>query len=80
MIIMVSDSDKHEFSQKAESNNTFWQDKRIKNILGHPVKRVIRDKQGNIILDIGDIISFRAMEKIKQANELDYLFSCVYRK
>lgn len=79
MLIMISNSDIHEFS-KSNSNNNFWQDKKIKSILGHPVKRVICDKQGRIILDIGDIITFRALEQIKQANELDYLFSSVYRK
>lgn len=79
MLIMISNSDIHEFS-KSNSNNNFWQDKKIKSILGHPVKRVICDKQGKVILDIGDIITFRALEQIKQANELDYLFSSVYRK
>jgi hypothetical protein len=69
-----------EICKNDSSNNNVWQDKKIKSILGHPVKRVICDKQGNIILDIGDIIGFHALEKVKQANELDYLFSSVYRK
>jgi len=79
MIIMIA-MEKHQFSKKNKSNNNFWQNEDIKNILGHPVKRVISDKQGNIILDIGDIISFRALEQVQQANKLDYLFSSVYRK
>lgn len=79
MIIMISNSNVHSFS-RSKSNNNFWQDKNIQSVLGHPVKRVVCDKQGNIILDIGDIIGFRALEQVKQANELDYLFNSVYRK
>lgn len=80
MLIMLSNRNTLEICKHDNSKNNFWQDKKIKSILGHPVKRVICDKQGNIILDIGDIISFRALEQVKQANELDYLLSSVYRK
>ena len=80
MLVMISNRNTQEVDQKHSYSHNFWQDKKIKSILGHPVKRVICDKQGNIILDIGDIISFRALEQVKQANELDYLFSSVYRK
>lgn len=69
-----------EISKHDRTTKNFWQEKKIKSILGHPVKRIICDKQGNIILDIGDIITFRALEQVKQANELDYLFTSVYRK
>jgi hypothetical protein len=80
MLVMDSHRNTREISQNDRYSRNFWQDKKIQNILGHPVKRVIYDKQGNIILNIGDIISFRALEQVKQANELDYLFSSVYRK
>lgn len=80
MLVMISNRNRLEIHKNDSCTNNFWQDKKIKSILGHPVKRVICDKQGNIILNIGDIISFRALEQVKQANELDYLFSCVYRK
>ncbi|MEB3220104.1 MAG: hypothetical protein VKN72_28255 [Nostocales cyanobacterium 94392] len=56
------------------------EDKQIKAILGYPVKRTVRDKEGNIILNVGDIISFRALEEVKQADVLDSLFRSVYRK
>lgn len=70
----------HELSQNDKSNHNFWEENNIRNILGHPVKRTIRDKQGNIILNVGDIIGFRALEQVKQANALDSLFRSVYRK
>ncbi len=62
------------------SNNHFWEDKQITSILGYPVKRIVRDRQGNIILNVGDIIGFRAVEQVKQADVLDCLFRAVYRK
>ncbi|MBV6624279.1 MAG: hypothetical protein KI793_15290 [Rivularia sp. (in: Bacteria)] len=79
MLIMINDINVREISKNDRFIN-YSEEKKIKNILGHPVKRVICDKQGNVILDIGDIISFNALEQVKQANALDYLFSSVYRK
>ena len=55
------------------------ENKEIKAILGYPVKRTVRDKQGNIILNVGDIISFQALEQVKQADVFDSLFRSVYR-
>ena len=80
MLVMISNRNTLKIRKHDKATNNFWEDKKIKSILGHPVKRVICDKQGNIILNIGDIISFRALEQVKQANELDYLFTSVYRK
>ncbi|MGB3761209.1 MAG: hypothetical protein WBA07_33355 [Rivularia sp. (in: cyanobacteria)] len=80
MLVMLSNENIPRISKSDNKNHNFWEEKKIKSILGHPVKRVICDKQGNIILDIGDIISFRALEQVKQANKLDDLFTCVYRK
>ncbi|WP_414619826.1 hypothetical protein [Calothrix sp. CCY 0018] len=80
MLVMLGNRNTREIRQSDSNNYNFWEDQKIKSILGHPVKRVICDKQGNIILDIGDIITFRALEQVKQANELDYLFTSVYRK
>ena len=80
MLVMISNRNTLEIRKHDRNTNNVWEEKKIKSILGYPVKRVICDKQGNIILNIGDIISFRALEQIKQANELDYLLNSVYRK
>ena len=80
MLVMLGNRNTREMRQSDRDNYNFWEDQKIKDILGHPVKRVIYDKQGNIILDIGDIITFRALEQVNLANELDYLFTSVYRK
>ena len=80
MLVMISNRNTLEIRKHDRNTNNVWEEKKIKSILGYPVKRVICDKQGNIILNIGDIISFRALEQVNQANELDYLFTSVYRK
>ncbi len=80
MLVMKSNRNTLEIGKHERNTNNAWEDKKFQSILGHPVKRVICDKQGNIILNIGDIISFRALEQVKQANELDLLFASVYRK
>ncbi|MEO1559863.1 MAG: hypothetical protein AAFS12_09600 [Cyanobacteria bacterium J06632_19] len=80
MLVMVNKINLGEISKNDRYSHNNSQEEKIKNILGHPVKRVIYDKQGDIILDIGDIISFHALERVKQANALDYLLNSVYRK
>ena len=79
-MLSMSYEHSHKLSENEESNHNFWEDNNIANILGHPVKRTICDKQGNIILNVGDIIGFRALEQIKAADVLDSLFRSVYRK
>lgn len=49
-------------------------------ILGHPVKRTIVDSQGEVILDVGDLISYEAVEKAKKSQVIDVLLTSVYRK
>ncbi|MEB3278966.1 MAG: hypothetical protein VKK42_08625 [Lyngbya sp.] len=58
----------------------FIQDKEIKAALGRPIKRVIRDEQGEIILDVGDLITHKAVLRARQAGVLDLLLSSVYRR
>ncbi|NEO25993.1 MAG: hypothetical protein F6K03_03620, partial [Kamptonema sp. SIO4C4] len=54
-------------------------DQRIQQALGRPVTRVICDRQGNIILDIGDLITHRAIERAKKAKVLDRLLNATYQ-
>ncbi|MEA5497434.1 hypothetical protein VB834_23830 [Limnoraphis robusta Tam1] len=56
------------------------QDKEIKAALGRPIKRIIRDEQGQIILDVGDLITHQAVFRARQAGVLDVLLSSVYRR
>lgn len=52
--------------------------RRIKNALGRPVTRVILDKDDNIILNTGDIITNRAVQAAREADVLDILVDSVY--
>ncbi len=49
----------------------------IKNALGRPSKRVILDRQDNVILNVGDLITNQAIEHARAADMLDVLFSSV---
>ncbi|MGB7415174.1 MAG: PRC-barrel domain-containing protein [Thermosynechococcaceae cyanobacterium] len=52
--------------------------KRIKRALGRPVTRVILDRQDNVILNTGDLITNHAIDRARQANILDLLLDSVY--
>lgn len=54
--------------------------RRIKQALGRPVTRVILDKQDNVILNTGELITHRAIEFAQQAKVLDILLSSVSTK
>ncbi|MEO0378333.1 MAG: hypothetical protein AAF329_27805, partial [Cyanobacteria bacterium P01_A01_bin.17] len=52
--------------------------KRIKGALGRPATRVILDRQDNVILNTGDLITNHAIDRARQANILDLLLESVY--
>jgi hypothetical protein len=56
------------------------QDKHIKEALGYPVKRIIRDKQDKIILNVGDLVTHKAVLRARQVGALDVLLKSVYRR
>ncbi len=51
--------------------------KGIKNALGRPSKRVILDKQDNLILNVGDLVTHQAIERARHADMLDVLLDSV---
>ena len=51
--------------------------KQIKNALGRPSTRVILDKQDNVILNVGDLITNKAIEWARSADMLDVLLDSV---
>ena len=48
--------------------------------LGRPVKRDILDEQNRVILKVGELITYQAIERAKQANVLSLLLNSVYQK
>jgi uncharacterized protein YrrD len=61
---------KEQAMQKAE-------ERQIKEALGRPVTRVIFDRQDNIILNTGDLVTNEAIARARQENMLDALLSSV---
>lgn len=51
--------------------------KDIKNALGRPTNRVILDRQDNVILNVGDLITNEAVNRARSANMLDVLLDSV---
>ncbi|EAW34772.1 cofactor-independent phosphoglycerate mutase [Lyngbya sp. PCC 8106] len=56
------------------------QDKEVKAALGRPIKRIIRDKQDKIILNVGDLITHKAVLRAREIGVLDVLLNSVYRR
>jgi uncharacterized protein YrrD len=54
------------------------EEKRIKDVLGKPVTRVILDQNDNVILKTGDLITHEAVERAREAGVLDMLLSSAY--
>jgi uncharacterized protein YrrD len=54
------------------------EEQRIKGALGRPVTRVILDNADNVILNVGELITHRAISSARQSNVLDVLLNSVY--
>ncbi|MGD2181780.1 hypothetical protein [Lusitaniella coriacea] len=65
-------------SQDENCSPQAWEKEQIKNALGRPVLREIFDENNERILDVGDLITYRAIERAKNADVLDLLMSSVY--
>jgi uncharacterized protein YrrD len=54
------------------------EEQRIKGALGHPVTRVILDRNDTVILNVGELITHQAIEMARQADVLSILLDSVY--
>jgi uncharacterized protein YrrD len=55
------------------------EEERVKGAIGRPVNRVILDPQDKIILNVGEIITFKAISEARQADVLDILLNSVHK-
>ena len=55
------------------------EEKRINAALGRPVNRVILDRQDGVILNVGELITHKAVEQSRQAGVLPVLLDSVYK-
>jgi uncharacterized protein YrrD len=54
--------------------------RRIEQALGRPVNRVILDPQDNVILNVGELITHKAVQQAEQGGVLNILLNSVYIK
>jgi uncharacterized protein YrrD len=61
-----------------EHGNQAIEEKRIKGALGRPVTRVILDRNDEVILNVGELITHQAIDISRQADVLEVLLDSVY--
>ncbi|MBW4562729.1 MAG: PRC-barrel domain-containing protein [Mojavia pulchra JT2-VF2] len=68
-------------SEKLQGRSTRAMKKqRIEQALGRPVTRVILDPEDNVILNVGELITHRAVRQAEESGVLNILLSSVYTK
>ncbi|MDY6781476.1 MAG: PRC-barrel domain-containing protein [Cyanobacteriota bacterium] len=70
-------------SSETSQEQTEWEtftsrEREIRNALGRPVTQAICDRNQQAILNIGDLITYQAVERARQAQTLDRLLNAVY--
>ena len=68
-----------EQSSVEETLNSMLKDPKIRSALGCPVTRKILDSKECVILDIGDLITSKAVIQAQNAGVLDRLLNSVYK-
>jgi uncharacterized protein YrrD len=72
------DKVKETASNLQERSGEAIEEQRIKGALGRPTTRVILDRQDEVILNVGELITHKAIEQARSANLLDVLLDSVY--
>jgi uncharacterized protein YrrD len=65
-------------SNLQEQSTQAIEDRRIKGALGRPVTRVILDRNDEVILNVGELITHQAINFARQSDVLDVLLDSVY--
>jgi len=65
--------------RRLDKQQTQAQLDRINDAIGRPVTKVFLDREDNVILDLGDLITHQAVQRAYDAGMLDSLLSSVYR-
>lgn len=68
---------RHSLRLKAQAERLI-ENRRIQGALGRPVTRVILDEQDQVILNVGDLITHKAIHRAREAGCLEILLSSVY--
>jgi regulator of extracellular matrix RemA (YlzA/DUF370 family) len=67
-----------EVRKLAFQTQQFIENRRIQSALGRPVTRVILDEQDQVILNVGDLITHKAIDHAREADSLEILLGSVY--
>ncbi len=71
---------KSKVSDTQEAASQQAEEFRINRAIGRPTNRVILDRQDNVILNVGELITHQAVESARRSGVLDMLLSSVYDK
>ncbi len=74
------DRAREKISELRDSAAQEAEERRITNALGRPVNRVILDQQDNVILNVGELITHKAVDEARASGVLEVLLSSVYDK
>lgn len=69
----------HKFPRGDRNLSNGQTERRVKQALGHPVTRTIVDRQNRVILNVGDLITYHAVDRARKAKVLPVLLDSVYR-
>jgi uncharacterized protein YrrD len=69
---------KHQADSLVNRSSHAIEDQRIKGALGRPVNRVILDPADQVLLNVGELVTHRAIAAARQAGVLDILLSSIY--
>ena len=73
------DKVKDKLGEAKDRSKQELEERRIRGALGRPVTRVILDKQDNVILNVGELITHAAIEQARAGGELEVLLDSVYK-
>jgi uncharacterized protein YrrD len=65
--------------QRVDEEQTKQRLTAITDAVGRPVTKVILDRDDNVVLNLGDIITHQAIQRAHEAGGLDSLLACVYK-
>lgn len=73
------DKAKEKMGDAKDRSKQEHEERKIRGALGRPVTRVVLDKQDNVILNVGELITHAAIEQARAAGELEVLLDSVYK-
>lgn len=61
------------------SSKDRYEQEQLADILGYPTLRTVYDRENQIVLNVGDLITYKAVQRAKEAGVFEQLVKAVYR-